>query len=73
MIYTTTITCIGCGWIYPALKQEAAKSRRFAAEIKKAGKDVIVKIEAEDATALKAITTSMLHLIETAEKIHNGW
>ncbi|HLD34010.1 MAG TPA: KEOPS complex subunit Pcc1 [Candidatus Nanoarchaeia archaeon] len=56
--------------LYDVLKPEQAKNARFTLDISKE-KNTIISITASDATALKAITTSMIKLIEIAEKIRN--
>lgn len=57
---------------YKALKPEEAKSSRFSIKIDRSRGSARVCIEANDATAFKAVTTSMLKLIEITEKIDNG-
>lgn len=53
-----------------ALKPELAKSDRFESTLSKKDNLLEVTVEAQDATALKAIATSLLKLIEISEKIH---
>ncbi|HLC74383.1 MAG TPA: KEOPS complex subunit Pcc1 [Candidatus Nanoarchaeia archaeon] len=53
---------------YEVLKPEEAETKRFTVRVDKKS----VTITATDAHALKSITTSLLRLIEVAEKIHNG-
>ena len=54
--------------MYDVLVPEQTASTRFSVQIQKK-KETIISITAADATALKAITTSVLKLIEIAEKI----
>ncbi len=68
-MYTATIECDNNENLYRALKPEAVSTRRFTVTITQAD-NIKITINAQDATALKAITTSLTRLIETAEKIH---
>jgi len=54
--------------LYDILKPEEATTARFSIQIEKK-KNTIISITAEDATALKAITTSITKLIEVAETL----
>ena len=54
--------------LYDVLKPEEATTARFSVSIEKE-KNTIISIIAEDATALKAITSSITKLIEIAEKV----
>ena len=72
-MYTATIECTtNIENLYKALEPEAAKTKRFKLSVKKTKSGVEISITALDATALKAITTSIIRLIETAEKIYHG-
>ena len=54
--------------LYDVLKPEEAATARFSIRIEKK-KNTIISIIAEDATALKAITSSITKLIEVAENV----
>lgn len=71
-MYSIILSCNNVDNIYGALKLEETQNSRFRVSISKQKKEVKIKITADDATALKAITLSLVRLLEAAEKIHNG-
>ena len=72
-MYQLTITAEhNADVLYHALKPEEVTTDRAQTSIDRQGDSVCVTIRARDATALKALTQSMIKLIETAEKIQNG-
>ena len=71
VLYTATIECAAnIENLYKALQPEAAKTKRFEVSVKKTSDSVGIHITALDAIALKAVTISIIRLIEAAEKIH---
>ncbi len=69
-MYSLTIKSKGdINKFYEALKLEAAKGNRFDLQIKKEKDGIAIALTAKDAVALKAIATSMIKLLEIAEKI----
>ena len=70
-MYKLTITCSdNIEVLQQALQPEIAKGNRFQTFVKKNKEKLNVTVTAEDATALKAITSSLLKLIEISENIH---
>jgi tRNA threonylcarbamoyladenosine modification (KEOPS) complex Pcc1 subunit len=53
--------------LYYLFKAEETEAKRLALHINKSGKQTIITAAADDATALKAITTSVAKLIGIAE------
>jgi tRNA threonylcarbamoyladenosine modification (KEOPS) complex Pcc1 subunit len=71
-VYTAQFECVDkTGLLYSALKPEEAKGKRFDLRIVQKKGVVLVSVKAADAVALKAITHSVVHMIETAEKVNN--
>lgn len=58
--------------VYKVLKPEETKSERFETKVELKDKKTVVTVKAKDATALKALTSSVLNAIEVNEKIKNG-
>ncbi len=52
---------------YQVLLPETVKKKRFSVMIDYQESSTIIKIEASDATSLKAITHSLLHILEMIE------
>ena len=71
-MYAATITCSDIPMLYDALKPEEVKMQRFSISVRRGRGSVTVSINSADSTALKAAATSVLRLIEAAERIHNG-
>lgn len=69
-MYTITITTEDSD-LYKALKAEETTGKRFEMKVKRAKKNTEITITAADATALKAITSSVTRLCEIAEKVHD--
>jgi tRNA threonylcarbamoyladenosine modification (KEOPS) complex Pcc1 subunit len=57
--------------LYKAFQAEQVETKRFNMKVEKGKQKAKILITAADATALKAITTSVTKLCEIAERIQN--
>ena len=72
-MYTATIYCSDeSKLLYNALTPEKAKTERFTIKLKHINKATKIEVTAKDATAFKAIVSSLVKLIEVGEKIQHG-